>query len=247
MRPGLLVLLPLLIGCAHQGLPMPGPLGSLGQPVGREEAGVARNDPPPAKTAPTSRKARKAAAKAATGGEAVAKAAADMVGKSRLVVDGRTYRYDCSGLASAIYAEGGWTISGSTKDLYATAEEEGYLHHKKIPSPGDIAFFDDTYDANHNRRRDDDLSHVAVVESVDDDGTITLIHMGSHGVVRIRMNLKHPDEARAEDGTVLNDGLRAGKDDGGPRLSGELWTAFGSLWKEPPSTEDNTNRAVADR
>ena len=41
--------------------------------------------------------------------------------------------------------------------------------------------FRDTYDRNRNRRRDDDLTHVAIVESVASDGTITLVHKGGEG------------------------------------------------------------------
>jgi surface antigen len=115
--------------------------------------------------------------------------------------------------------------------MYELARREGLRHKRKVPSPGDIAFFDDTYDRNHNRRRDDDLTHVAVVESVASDGTITLVHKGGRGVMRIEMNLRRPDERRDADGRELNDHLRASKDkDGGPTLSGQLWRAFGSLW-----------------
>lgn len=115
--------------------------------------------------------------------------------------------------------------------MYDLARREGLLHKRKLPSPGDIAFFDDTYDRNHNRRRDDDLTHVAIVESVDSDGTITLVHKGGRGVMRIEMNLRRPGERRDADGRELNDHLRATSDkDGGPTLSGELWRAFGSLW-----------------
>ena len=40
------------------------------------------------------------------------------------------------------------------------------VHHRKVPRPGDLAFFDDTYDANHDGRTNDPLTHVAVVLSV---------------------------------------------------------------------------------
>ncbi len=225
----------LLIGCAHRGgMPVPGPLGSLGQDVGyeQEEAGLARREPTKTE-APKTRAERRRAQKESSAGQLVAKSVGGMVGKSKVVVDGRTYRSDCSGLVEAAYARAGRTLAGSSADMYALAREMGVLHKKKIPAPGDVAFFDDTYDRNGNGRRDDELSHVAVVESVDADGTITLVHRGSSGIVRIRMNLKDPHVGRTEDGVVLNDGLRSGKQDGGPRLTGELWRAFGSLWEVP--------------
>ncbi len=233
MRALALSALLLSIGCAHRGgMPVPGPLGSLGEDVGYEEAeaGLVRRETPEKTEAPRSRAERKRARQESTVGHAVAKGAGGLVGKPKLVVDGRTYRSDCSGLVEASYARAGLTLSGSSADMFALSRELGVLHHKKLPQPGDIAFFDDTYDRNGNGRRDDELSHVAVVEKVEADGTIILVHRGSNGVVRIRMNLRDPHVGRREDGVVLNDGLRSGKQDGGPRLTGELWRAFGSLW-----------------
>lgn len=235
------LLLLLTIGCAHRGgLPMPGPLSTLGEEVGRDEAGLARRAPEKPQEAPKTRaeKRKQKAVAAAHDGMQVAIAASGMVGKGKLVVNGRTYRYDCSGLVSAAYARAGRQLDGSSEDLYNLAKDEGVLHKKKTPQPGDVAFFDDTWDRNGNGRRDDDLTHVAVVEKIEPDGTIILIHKGSKGVVRIRMNLHDPDVERNEQGVVLNDGLRSGKDDGGDRLTGELWKAFGSFWElpaEPPS------------
>ena len=147
------------------------------------------------------------------------------------MVHGETYRYDCSGLVEAAHAGAHMDLRGSSRSMYDLARREGLLHKRKMPSVGDIAFFDDTYDRNRNRRRDDDLTHVAIVESVASDGTITLVHKGGRGVMRIEMNLRRPDERRDEHGRELNDHLRATSDkDGGPTLSGQLWRAFGSLW-----------------
>lgn len=230
----LLLALLLGTGCAHRGgMPVPGPLGSLGQEVGYEEAGLTRREEPAEAPRP-SRAERRRAKQESASGHAVAKGAGALVGKTRTVVDGRTYRADCSGFVAAAYAKAGLELDGSSADLFELSRELGVLHKKKLPLPGDIAFFDDTYDRNGNGRRDDELSHVAVVEKVEEDGTIILVHRGNAGVVRIRMNLREPHVARREDGVVLNDGLRAGRQDGGPRLTGELWRAFGSLWSVPP-------------
>ena len=154
------------------------------------------------------------------------------MGRYPLVCSGETYRYDCSGLVEAIYARAGRPVAGSTRELYERSIDLGVTHRNKRPSPGDLAFFDDTYDRNGNGRLDDDLSHVAVVESVDDDGTITMVHKGSKGVVRLYMNLHTPD-VHSEDGEILNSYLRAQrqKDPRGTEyLAGELWRGFSSLW-----------------
>jgi hypothetical protein len=172
-------------------------------------------------------------------GDRVARAAASFVGKTRLVVDGKRYRWDCSGFVEAAYAKAGLDYEGSSADLYATARAGGLLAKGKTPRAGDVAFFDDTYDRNKNGRRDDPLSHVAIVESIDAAGTITLVHHGSKGIVRIHMNLRRPHDRTDESGAVINDYLRAAKDrDRGPVLTGELFRAFGSLWEPADAIAD---------
>ena len=69
--------------------------------------------------------------------------------------------------------------------------------------------FDNTWDRNGNGVRDDALTHIGIVETVDTDGTITLVHLGSKGVVRIQMNLQRPSVTKRE-GKVLNSYLRRG-------------------------------------
>lgn len=232
------------VGCAHTGMRMPGPTGQLGKaptpyrdtldepvPVSSPEA-VAQSAPSsPSERAEAKPPPPPPRRRARGDGAAVARAAGQLVGRSRLVVGGETYRYDCSGLVEAAHAKAGEALSGSSASLFALSRQEGVLHRKKVPQPGDVAFFDDTYDRNRNGRRDDDLTHVAIVEQVDRDGTITLVHKGSKGVTRLTMNLKHPEVRRDEDGKSLNDHLRASSNkDRGPTLSGQLWRAFGSLW-----------------
>ena len=216
-------------GCAQYRMGLPGPLDGLGRaPEGRVE-GALDEGVAVASDDDGSRRRRQRG-----GGEDVARAAAGYVGKRKLIADGDRYRYDCSGMVCAVYAKTGRELSGSSRDLHERARQAGVLHHRREPTPGDVAFFDDTFDRNGNGRRDDELTHVAVVESVDDDGTITLVHLGSQGVVRLRMNLSDPHTYRDGAGDVRNDYLRSGRDDGGPRLTGELLRDFGSLWKIPP-------------
>jgi hypothetical protein len=223
-------------GCAHRGMRMPGPTRSIGDappsyadtidpPTASAPTGAVASEAP--ETAPPPARRRRGDRR----GEAVAQAAAELIGERRLTANGERYRYDCSGMVAAAYARAGTDLSGSSRDLYDKSRAAGVLHKRKLPSPGDVAFFDNTYDRNQNRRRDDALTHVAVVESVDRDGTIVMVHKGSRGVVRITMNLKRPHDRADEQGRELNDYLRASSDkDHGPVLTGELWRAFGSLW-----------------
>lgn len=215
----------LLLACSSAVLRIPGPLDELVEPAPRVVA--------PKEVAP--REAAVAKVAPAEGGK-VAEAAVAFLGASRLTVKGETYRFDCSGLVEAAYAKAGAVWTGSTEDLFHVAREQGVLHRRRTPSPGDIAFFDDTYDRDGNGRRDDPLSHSAVVVAVAEDGTVEMVHVGSKGVVSLRMNLRHPEERLSPEGAVWNDYLRApGKHDS-PRtryLAGELWVGFGSLWKLP--------------
>jgi hypothetical protein len=76
-----------------------------------------------------------------------------------------------------------------------------------VLEPGDILFFRETYDRNRDGVFNDGLTHVAIVETVADDGTVTYVHRGGSGVARARLNLLHPLE-HASSGTTLNDYLR---------------------------------------
>jgi hypothetical protein len=157
-------------------------------------------------------------------------------------VDGEPFRWDCSGLVEASLASAGCAFKGSSAMLFEEARARGVLHRRHRPAPGDVAFFDDTYDRNHNGLADDPLSHVAIVESVERDGTIHLVHMGSQGVAPLTMNLRHPEERTSPDGKLFNDYLRvhAAKDTPRTRyLAGELWVAFGSFGDAAPPTADD--------
>src|SRR5678815_27103 len=71
--------------------------------------------------------ARERAGRGDETGQRVARAAASFVGKGRLVVDGKRYRWDCSGFVEAAYAKAGLDYEGSSADLYATARAGGLL------------------------------------------------------------------------------------------------------------------------
>ena len=217
MRIALLLLV--FSGCAsHRGIRIPGPTAK----VGSERVAYA----PPEKEAvehvePASRSTRQ--------GRRVAKAAESFLGKKRITVDGQKQRYDCSGMVCAAHKKADVPLSGSSKTLFEQAQDMNVFHKRKRPDVGDIAFFDNTWDRNKNGRRDDQLTHVAIVETVEKDGTITLIHLGGSGVTRLMMNMRHPSRKVNADGKKWNDVLRKGKD-GGPVLTGELCRGFGSLW-----------------
>lgn len=208
----------------------PGPLSSLGQ------------EPAPPRAASASVRGRtpffnplEPIIPSEPEGRMVASTAAGLIGADCVLVNGEKYRWDCSGLVEGSMAGAEIDLQGSGANMLERARELGVTHRRKKPSPGDVAFFDNTWDKNGNGLLDDPLTHVAIVEEVDKHGTITLVHLGSSkGISRLKMNLYRPDERVDEDGNVLNDYLRRAVKGDSPRtpyLTGQLWCAFASFWE----------------
>ncbi|MFK7928444.1 MAG: YARHG domain-containing protein [Myxococcota bacterium] len=148
----------------------------------------------------------------------------------------------CNGLIEDILRDAGLNMRGAVRTLNAKMKDKGWIHHRRVPLPGDVVFFDRTYDSNGNGRQDDRLSHIAVVISVDEDGTAHLVHRGSKGIRPLTMNLKHPSTRRDADGKDLNSWLgKPGYAKEGSRLAGELWASFAT-----PRTESEVLLAAAE-
>ena len=150
---------------------------------------------------------------------------------------GQSFPDDCSGLVEGIYASVGMPLQGASlrgdngvTGLYRFAQTRGRIFGAGVPVPGDLVFFRDTYDQNHDGVIDDGLTHVALVESVSEDGTIAIIHRVRRGVMRYRMNLGHPEiHTDPRTGHVLNDYLRGSTGTSRPVLTAQLFFAFASL------------------
>jgi hypothetical protein len=218
----LIVAIALLTGCAgHRGLRIPGPTGEMGtERLPYVETLEYPDEDEEHEYAPRRGRNRD--------GDKVAKAAVGFIGARKLVVDGQKMRYDCSGFVCAAYKKADQPLRGNTMSLQELAKSERLFHKRKTPIPGDVAFFHNTYDRNRNGKRDDLWSHVAIVEAVDADGTITLVHKGGRGIRRTMMNLRHPRNKRDTTGKRLNSVLGIHKY--GSVLTGELWCGFASLW-----------------
>lgn len=169
--------------------------------------------------------------------ERVASAAKELVGQRKVVVGGERFRFDCSGVTRGIYAQAGFPLGApparagesDTAALHRFVRERGSLR-KSDPLVGDLVFFDDTYDRNRDGQRNDPLSHVGVVESVLEDGTVVFIHHAAGGILRYRMNLRHPTTRRdAKSGRVLNHYLRRAEGGEPAKTSAELFVAFGTV------------------
>jgi peptidoglycan DL-endopeptidase CwlO len=173
--------------------------------------------------------------------EDVLAAARELVGSSKVKLAGRSWPEDCTGFIQAVYAQAGVSFRGSAvagdngvTALYRYARTHGRVYTRGQPRPGDLVFFRETYDQNRDGRRNDGLTHVGLVDGVEEDGTVVVIHRVKRGVVRYRMNLAKPSLRRdPRTGEVLNDLLRAPGARKVPVLTGQLFAAYGSVLPEP--------------
>ncbi len=164
--------------------------------------------------------------------------ARSLVGEDRVKVGHKHYPQDCSGLVLAAYGEAGVNLMAAAQPednavtaIYRFAREHGRVYAGGWPVAGDLVFFRETYDQNRDGRQNDGLTHIGLVEGVDRDGTIRVIHRVKRGVVVYRMNLNAPDQ-RVESGTgrKLNDYLRSGSGPKEAALTGQLFAGYATLF-----------------
>src|SRR5207253_7821343 len=122
------------------------------------------------------------------------------------------------------------------QSIHRYLRRRGHLFRRSLPVPGDLAFFDNSYDRNRNHLLDDRLTHVGIVEEVFPDGTALILHATNHGIVREPMNLLHPHAASDADGRPINAVLRrrsASDTRRTPHLMAELFAGFGTIGEAP--------------
>jgi len=122
-------------------------------------------------------------------------------GRTYLTVDGKKFRMDCSGVVRAIYQKAGINLArdfkkytgGGVQRIHKTLYSKGLIYRPTVPVPGDILFWDNTYDANRNGRADDVLSHIGmVVSSNKRTGEVIYVHHHEKkGIIFEKMNLLH--------------------------------------------------------
>jgi hypothetical protein len=160
-----------------------------------------------------------------------------LLGRRTVSWPGQGFPDDCSGLVEGIYASVGVPLQGAAQrgdngvtGLYRYAQARGRIFSSGVPLPGDLVFFRDTYDQNRDGVLDDGLTHVALVESVSEDGTVAIIHRVRRGVMRYRMNLGHPEmHTDPQTGQIFNDYLRGSTGASRPVLTAQLFFAFASV------------------
>lgn len=155
---------------------------------------------------------------------------------------GQSFRFDCSGYVSFVYARLGFSLLTNTdaldsaepangvKRIYHYSRHIGAFHDRKIPNVGDLIFWHGTYDVNRDGRLDDPWTHIAIVESIDRRGTITFLHAEKTRIRRGRMNLLLPHHQRD---TNYNTHLRRCRFPSDRCHTSELWSGFATLLKTP--------------
>lgn len=159
-----------------------------------------------------------------------------LVGKKTIVLGGKKYRDDCTGLVRGVFAQLGLDLLTAAEPsdngvtaIWRFASAHGRLFEGGRPVAGDLVFFRDTYDLNRDGHLNDGLTHIGLVETVGDDGTVQVIHRVARGVVRYKMNLEFRDSAVNGAGRPVNDYLRVAGAQNKPQLTSQLFAGYATL------------------
>ena len=171
---------------------------------------------------------------------AIVQTASRLVGTRTIQANGKQISYDCAGVTRAIFLAHGIDLydSGSpdpkangVRLIHHHIRQHGKFHQGPVVRPGDLVFFDNTWDYNGDGLVNDPLTHVGIIERQESDGTVVFISRVAGAIERYRMNLALPHVHRTAEGRVLNDYIRR-KDIEDPSstayLTGELFSAFGT-------------------
>jgi hypothetical protein len=169
---------------------------------------------------------------------AIVRTAATLVGATTIRSHGRRIAYDCAGVTRAVFLKHGIDLyAGGPSDsdangvriIHTHIQRHGTFHLGPVVHPGDLIFFDNTWDYNGDGKANDPLTHVGIVEQQEPNGTVVFISRVAGAVERYHMNLSLPHIHKTADGRILNDYLRR-KDAGDPAdtgyLTGELFAQF---------------------
>ncbi|MDA3956668.1 NlpC/P60 family protein [Oceanispirochaeta sp.] len=127
------------------------------------------------------------------------------LGRKSLEINGRKFNMDCSGVVMAVYYKAEIDLQpflrsysgGGVQRLYEFMEDRQLLYKQPHLEPGDLLFWDNTYDQNGDGKINDTLTHIGMVVSIDDGGNILFIHYNYRkGIVLAKMNLLSPDDLK---------------------------------------------------
>lgn len=132
--------------------------------------------------------------------DAVVQAMLALQGADTLSIGGREYTFDCSGSILAAHHLAGLDLSPTFEQQTGNGVRRLWDMGTPVEDhrirPGDVVFWDNTWDRNGSRRLDDELTHAGIVVATDIDGAGTMEILHHHyrdGLVSARMNLYHRD------------------------------------------------------
>jgi len=168
-------------------------------------------------------------------------AARTLLGRSHMALKGKAYGDDCVGLVRAAYDQIGVNVLSAATPadngvtaIWRFAAQHGRVYDGGRPVAGDLVFFKDTWDVNRDGRVNDGLSHIGLVDEVEPDGTVIVIHRVARGVVRYRMNLEFPEAQKSPAGRPINDYLRAASAGAKPQLTSQLFAGYATVLPVEP-------------
>jgi len=168
--------------------------------------------------------------------------AESLVGKDTIIVNGKKFINDCVNTVLAIYYFAGIDLSkefgkysgNGVRRLYKTLENHELIYSTHSPAPGDIVFWDNTWDMNGDGIYNDPLTHVGMIVKISDEGNLEYIHYNYiKGIVYEKMNLNNPDTySKIVNGKtiIINSPLQMkekGKAHSNKWLSSHLYKSFG--------------------
>ncbi len=170
--------------------------------------------------------------------------------ESRVEVRGHRFTLDCVGLLDAAFWKLGYNLEAATvpyrgdavNRLKAYLKHEGAFFEKPRPEPGDIIFWNNTWDANGDGIwGDDGTTHAGLVVSLASDGTVTYLHASvTRGIALAKLNLVHPTREFSPDGRLWNSPMalpERGHKNPVHWLSGDLCSGIADLrvgWRGVP-------------
>ena len=137
--------------------------------------------------------------------------------------------YKLNGVDLAEKLQGDYPTIG---DLYQYAFKQKLVYQTTRPAIGDLVFFHNTFDRNRDGRWNDWHTLVGIVESIDDNDTISIL-IYTTKIEKIELNLKYP-ELKTRKGQTLNTQIRP--DEGGQvGTTAKLFAGFANLLGDIPS------------
>ena len=169
---------------------------------------------------------------------AIVRTAAKLVGAKTIKTNGRHIAYDCAGVTRAVFLKHGIDLydgepgdpdANGVQIIHQHIRQQGTFHQGPVVHPGDLVFFNNTWDYNGDGKVNDPLTHIGIVERQEPNGTVVFISRVAGAIERYHMNLGLPHVHKTIDGRILNDYLRR-KNVSDPAktryLTGELFAQF---------------------